>query len=98
MTARADFSELLPKLGLLYDATPAIQLYANASRSAEFPGFIELAQLAAFVPVEAQTAWTFEIGTRGSAGLASWDVSLYRANVDNELLQYTVGSDIPAST
>lgn len=98
VTARADFSEFSPKLGLLYDATPAIQLYANTSRSAEFPGFIELAQQAAFVPVEAQTAWTFEIGTRGSAGIASWDVSLYRASLDNELLQYTVGPDIPAAT
>ena len=98
VTGRADFSEFSPKLGLLYEPTAAIQLYANYSRSAEFPGFIELAQQAAFVPVEAQTAWTFEVGTRGSAGVASWDVSLYRSNVANELLQYTVGPDIPAST
>jgi iron complex outermembrane receptor protein len=98
VTGRADFSEFSPRLGLLYDASGDVQLYANYSRSAEFPGFIELAQISAFVPVEAQTAWTFELGTRGSAGVASWDLSLYRANVSNELLQYTVGPDIPAST
>ncbi len=97
-TARADFSELSPKLGVLYEPTAEIQLYANYSRSAEFPGFIELAQQAAFVPVEAQTAWTFEVGTRGSAGIASWDVSLYRSNLTSELLQYSVGPEIPAST
>ncbi len=96
--ARAEFSEFSPRFGVLYDASEDTQLYANYSRSAEFPGFIELAQISAFVPVEAQTAWTFEVGTRGSAGIASWALSLYRANVANELLQYTVGPDIPAST
>jgi iron complex outermembrane receptor protein len=98
VTARADFREFSPKFGVLYEPAPAIQFYANYSRSAEFPGFIELAQQAAFVPIETQTAWTFEVGTRGSAGMASWDVSLYRSDVADELLQYTVGADIPAST
>jgi iron complex outermembrane receptor protein len=98
VTASADFGEFSPRFGVLYDASEKVQLYANYSRSAEFPGFIELAQLSAFVPVEAQTAWTLEVGTRGSAGMASWDLSLYRARVSNELLQYTVGPDIPAST
>ncbi len=98
VTGRADFSEFSPRFGVLYDAGEDVQLYANYSRSAEFPGFIELAQISAFVPIEAQTAWTAELGTRGSAGIASWDLSLYRANVSNELLQYTVGPDIPAST
>jgi iron complex outermembrane recepter protein len=98
VTASAEFSELSPKFGVLYNASEDVQVYANYSRSAEFPGFIELAQISAFVPVEAQTAWTFEVGTRGSAGIADWDLSLYRADVSNELLQYTVGPDIPAST
>lgn len=94
----ADFEEISPKFGALYQATPDIQLYANYSRSAEFPGFGEVAQVAAFVPVEAQTAWTAEIGTRGHAGIAEWDVSLYSADIDGELLQFTVGPNIPAST
>ncbi|MBI1340359.1 TonB-dependent receptor [bacterium] len=94
----ADFSEISPKLGVLYEAAPGVQLYANYSRSAEFPGYIELAQVAAFVPVDAQTAWTAEAGSRGRFGIAEWDVSLYRSIVDGELLQFTVGPDIPAST
>lgn len=98
VTGRADFSEFSPRFGMLYEPAPGIQVYANYSRSAEFPGFIELAQQAAFVPIAAQTAWTAEIGTRGRAGIASWDVSLYRASVDAELLQFTVDADIPAST
>jgi len=98
VTARADFSELSPKFGLLFEPSDAVQVYANWSRSAELPGFIELAQVAGFVPVDAQRAWTAELGTRGTAGIATWDVSLYRATVHGELLQFTVGPDIPAST
>lgn len=94
----ADFEEISPKFGALYQATPDIQLYANYSRSAEFPGFGEVAQIAAFVPVEAQTAWTAEMGTRGRAGIAEWDVSLYSADIEGEILQFTVGPNIPAST
>ncbi|MGE6699089.1 TonB-dependent receptor family protein [Hyphomonas sp. NPDC076900] len=95
---KADFEEFSPKFGALYALSPDVQLYANYSRSAEMPGFTELAQIAAFVPVDAQTAWTAEIGTRGRAGIASWDVSLYSADIDGEMLQFTVNPDIPAST
>ncbi len=94
----ADFEEISPKFGALYEVSPDVQLYANYSRSAEFPGFSEVAQVASFVPVDAQTAWTAEIGTRGAAGMVSWDVSLYSADIDGEMLQFTVGPDIPATT
>lgn len=94
----ADFEEFSPKFGLLYDVDPNMQVYSNYSRSAEMPGFSELGQIAAFVPLDAQTAWTAEIGTRGRAGIASWDVSLYSADIEGELLQFTVNPDIPAST
>ncbi|MFC4290948.1 TonB-dependent receptor family protein [Sphingorhabdus arenilitoris] len=96
--ARADFQEFSPKFGLLFEATPDIQFYGNISRSAEFPGFIELAQIASFVPIEAQTAWTYELGSRGSAGPVSWDISAYRSEISGELLQFTVGPDIPTIT
>ena len=95
---KADFEEFSPKFGALYELSPDVQLYANYSRSAEMPGFSELGQIAAFVPVESQTAWTAEIGTRGRAGIASWDLSLYSADIDGEMLQFTVNPDIPAST
>ena len=94
----AEFDAFSPKFGVLWDVTPDIQLYANYSASAEFPGFSELAQVASFVPVQEQTAWTLEAGTRGRHGIAEWDVSIYRSDIDGEMLQYTVGPDIPAST
>src|SRR3546814_537544 len=90
---RADFDAFSPKLGLLFEPAPGVQFYGNYSRSVEFPGFIELAQLSAFVPLDPQRAWTAEIGTRGRAGVLRWDLSLYRADITGELLQYTVGSE-----
>jgi len=98
VVGKAAYDSFSPRFGLLWEPAQAIQVYANISRSAEFPTFVELAQVAAFVPVREQHAWTAEIGTRGKAGWVSWDVSLYRAWVKGEMLQFTVGPDIPAST
>ena len=98
VTAQASFDAVSPKFGVLWEPTAKIQFFANHSKSAEFPTFVELAQVAAFVPMRAQTAWTTEFGTRGELGGVSWDVALYRANLKNEMLQFTVGPDIPATT
>ena len=96
-----------PKFGVLFDATPDIQLYANYSRSAEFPGFGEVFQSVGTPPVSTfiaairpQRAWTAEVGTRGRAGRLEWDVSFYRATLNGEMLQYSVnaGAGIPAAT
>ncbi|MGK2911130.1 MAG: TonB-dependent receptor family protein [Sphingobium sp.] len=96
------FSEFSPKFGVLFEPSAALQVYGNYSRSAELPGFSELAQAQptpGFVPLQAQTAWTAEIGTRGKAGIAKWDISLYRADLRHELLQYSVvPGTIPAAT
>lgn len=96
------YGQFSPKLGLLFEPAAAVQVYANYSRSAELPGFSELAQAQpspGFVPLAAQTAWTAEIGTRGHRGPARWDISLYRADLKGELLQYSVvPGTIPAAT
>ncbi|MCX8476232.1 MAG: TonB-dependent receptor [Sphingomonas sp.] len=98
-TGRATFDQLSPKLGLLFEPSGQVQLYANLSRSHELPGFIELAQISSFVPLDAQRGWTAEIGGRGRIGPLRFDLSLYRADLDGELLQYNVAPPtIPAST
>ncbi|GAA4028987.1 TonB-dependent receptor [Sphingomonas rosea] len=98
VTGSARFEQFSPRLGLLWETGKRMQLFANLSRSHELPGFIELAQVAAFVPLRAQHAWTADVGARGSIGDVRLDVSLYRARVRDELLQFTVSADIPAST
>jgi iron complex outermembrane receptor protein len=102
-SGRAAFDAFSPKFGLLFEPADAVQLYANYSRSVELPGYSELAQtpfggVPGFTPVDAQKAWTIEIGTRGTLGIASWDVSLYRADLKGEMLQFAVGPDYPAAT
>lgn len=99
-SAARSYDEFSPKLGLLWTPAKDVQLYANLSRAAEIPTFSELVQqpVVGFVPLDPQTGWTVEIGTRGSLDRVSWDVSLYRSRLRGELLPFTTGPDIPAST
>jgi iron complex outermembrane receptor protein len=98
-SGRATYDEMSPKFGLLFEPAPAIQLYANISRSHELPGYIELAQISTFVDLAPQRGWTKEIGARGTLGPARFDISLYRADLEGELLQFSVNPPtIPAAT
>lgn len=99
----ADYDRFAPKFGLLYEPLANVQFFANYSRSIELPGLGELTQTPAngtpgFVSLAPQRAWTAEFGTRGQIGLAHWDVTFYRADLNGELLQFDVGPSIPAST
>jgi iron complex outermembrane receptor protein len=102
-SGKADFDSFAPKFGLLFEPAEHLQFYANYSRSIELPGYSELSQIPfggvpGFTPVGAQKAWTAEIGTRGTLGIAAWDVSVYRADLKGEMLQFAVGTDYPAAT
>lgn len=83
----SDFDLWSPKGGLLYELTPTSQIFANVSRSAEIPSFGENT---GFGPsnfiAKAQRATTYEIGTRGRTDDFTWDLALYRSNIDNELM------------
>ena len=94
------FQSINPKLGFIANIIPSIKFFGNISRSSEPPTFSELVQspVVGFVPLEDQKAWTAEIGSRGAKGPVSWDITLYRAWVRDELLQFTTGAGIPAST
>ncbi len=94
------FRSLNPKIGLLGQITESGQVFANVSRSYEPPTFSELTQggAAGFTPVNAQEAWTAEVGTRGGDDVFGWDLSLYRAWLQREMLQFTPGGNVPAAT
>jgi iron complex outermembrane receptor protein len=75
-----------PKIGLLWDVAKDAQVFANISRSAEVPSFGEGFQgVGAPADVKTQRATTYEIGSRGRRETYSWDVALYRAEIDDEL-------------
>ena len=79
-----------PKVGLLYQWTPEVQVYTNLSRSYEPPSFGELAGGLRPNIVSAQKGTTFEIGSRGNSKTLDWDISAYYAKLHDELLQTAV--------
>lgn len=98
LQANETFDALNPKLGFLWRATDGVTVFGNVSRSFEAPTFSEFVQAGAVQPVRAQRAWTAEIGARGRAGPVQFDVALYRADVEDEMLQYSIDPDHPAAT
>jgi iron complex outermembrane receptor protein len=77
------YDDLAPKLGLRWERSD-VQVYGNVSGSYEPPSFSESGT--AVVANEAQEATTVELGTRGRRGAFRWDASVYRAEIDDELL------------
>lgn len=82
----ARYNGYSPKLGVLFQLKPAVQLFANVSQSFEPPSHGELNLIVADA-LKAQRGATFEIGTRGNSQYVDWDVAIYEAHLDNELLQ-----------
>ncbi|MDP1873797.1 TonB-dependent receptor domain-containing protein [Phenylobacterium sp.] len=96
---RRTFEWFAPRLGLLWEAPDGVQVFANVTRSAEPPNFGSLSPSGiGFAPVEAQEAVTFEVGTRGRRGGLTWDLTVYHAELENEMLQFSVSPDRPATT
>ena len=97
-----DYSGVNPKFGVLWEPRKQIQFFADITRSADVPDFTDLNQTIGttqqFVPLSAQHAWTLEAGSRGRHDIFTWDVTLYRSMVRDQLLQFTVTPDVPAST
>ena len=93
-----------PKLGLLWQPLPDIQVFGDITRSRDVPDFSDLAQSntlgTTFVPLRAQRAWTVEAGSRGHVDRLTWDVTLYRSQVRDELINFTINPAlaIPAAT
>lgn len=99
-----DYYGFSPKLGLLYEVTPETQLFANASRSFEPPTSVELVGLGGPTgdvltrDLEAQTATTLEIGTRGEEGRFKWELAYYYSWVRDELLTVNDAAGNPLGT
>ncbi|GLH79550.1 TonB-dependent receptor [Bradyrhizobium sp. SSBR45G] len=86
VAGRATYDLLSPKVGVLWDVDPGWQVFANVSRSGEAPSFGEGNGAATrFYDIKAQTATTYEIGTRGRRPDVTWDFALYHADIQNEL-------------
>jgi iron complex outermembrane receptor protein len=99
LKAGKTYNWVSPRVGLLWQDETGNQVFANLTRSVEPPNFSSMSPTnTGFAPVKAQKAWTGEVGARGHRGPFTYDLTLYRAELRDEMLQYAVSSSIPAST
>jgi iron complex outermembrane recepter protein len=94
-SGKKSYHGISPKIGALWDVSPTMQLFGNLSASYEPPTFSELTQMlpgvTTLADIEAQKAYTLEIGTRGSHGRYRWDVAAYRAWLKDEMMMFATG-------
>jgi iron complex outermembrane receptor protein len=87
------YNPVSPKVGFIYSvgSGPA-QIFGNASRSYEPPLLLELNSLTVpgYIPLEGQSAWQYELGTRGSRIGLNWDLAVYDVELKNEILNINV--------
>lgn len=86
-SGRTEFDVWSPRVGLLWNVDPTWQVFANISRSAEVPSFGEgsATNKINFTQLKEQIATTYEIGTRGRRPDYTWNLAIYRAEINNEL-------------
>ncbi len=96
-----DYRAVSPALALRWEVAPKAQVFASVNRTFEPPAFGDLIgipivppppQRISFRRLDAQEATTFELGTRGATGRLSWEASLYRSWLDNEIIRYDDGT------
>jgi iron complex outermembrane receptor protein len=90
-----DFLSFTPKTGFIWRVGPTAQVFGNASRSYEPPLMLEMTapgQIGGDLSqLQAQKAWQFEIGTRGTVGpRLAWDVSVYDIELWDEIQNVNV--------
>ncbi len=104
--ANETYEGVNPKVGLLWQPLPDIQVFGDVTRSRDVPDFGDLVQTntlnTTFVPLQAQRAWTYEAGSRGRIDRLSFDVTLYRSEIRDELINFNTALgaaiNLPAAT
>lgn len=86
-----DFAALNPKVGTNWEHARNHFLFANVTRSYEVPSGADFANMfsvygEAAPELDAQSAWTWEIGTRGGWERFKYDVTLYHMRLRDEIL------------
>jgi iron complex outermembrane receptor protein len=89
-----NYTGFSPRLGLIHDFTPDIQGYGNLSMAYEPPVFGELAlsNTSGLVNLQAQKSYQMEVGTRGKWWRMDWDLSVYNAEIEDELFANNLGN------
>ncbi|MBT0586269.1 TonB-dependent receptor family protein [Alteromonas oceanisediminis] len=95
-TLDANYSDIAPKLGLTYAASPNLMLWASASEGFYAPSVDDIfidAELRDLLDIQPEAillapeeALNLEAGIRGSIGSWQFDTSAYHTNIDNYLV------------
>ena len=94
-----DFDFVTPKLGLVYEATNTLSLYANYARGSRAPQASDLYRLQSqqgTAEAEVETLDSFEIGARGTVfdGDLVFDIAAYTADKDNFFFRDSDGLNV----
>ena len=94
-----DFDFITPKLGVIYEATDHVSLYANYARGSRAPQASDLYRLQSrqgTAEAGVETLDSFEIGTRGSVlhGDLVFDIAAYTADKDNFFFRDSDGLNV----
>ena len=94
-----NFEFVTPKLGLLFDATEDVALYANYARGARAPQASDLYRLQSLqgtAEAEVETVDSFEVGARGALldGNLVFDVAAYWLDKDNFFFRDSNGLNV----
>lgn len=89
VSGRERYRQWSPRIGLLYRLGEDAELFANLSRDFEPPSLADLTAggILDFTPLQAQTSWTLEAGSRGQRGPLAWDVAVYHSVIEQELIK-----------
>lgn len=94
-----NFDFVTPKLGLVFEASDTVSLYANYARGSRAPQASDLYRLQSqqgAAEADVETLDSFEIGARGSAidGALVFDIAAYSADKDNFFFRDSDGLNV----
>ncbi len=96
-SGKRTLSEVSPMIGMVYTATPTLNVYANVSTAFETPTTTEFANpsgLGGFNPgLDPQLATNYEIGIKGSLGEKNKiEMALFQIDVEDELVPFELAA------
>ncbi|MEH6358052.1 MAG: TonB-dependent receptor [Pseudomonadales bacterium] len=83
----ADHHGINPKLGISHQFGPKQYVFANIARSTGLPSSTDLGTNSSTI-LDEQSAWTFELGTKGKRYKLDWDITYFYSKVKDELLDF----------